>query len=185
MDDYSYHLILGEQVDFLSGETITDTHDERYRQQIVRHLVNELGFDKSDIEAGRDITLRTIGRSEVVKADFLVYGNQRAVMMVNYAPGSLVTRRLPTLALSRLIFEYQIPWVVITNGEDAELISGNTGKVQAQGISAIPGPDHHLIKSLPDTFETVSAKKRSQAEKIAFACLVHGACMFENYCDEC
>ena len=102
MDDHSHHLILGELVDFLSGKTITDTHDERYRQQIARHLVNELKFDKSDVEAGREITLRTGDRSADVTADFLVYRNQRAVMMINYAPGSLVTRRLPTLALSRL-----------------------------------------------------------------------------------
>lgn len=185
MSENSHHLILGELVDFLSGKTITDTHDERYRQQIARHLVNGLGFDKSDIEAGREITLHATGRSAVVKVDFLVYRNQRAVMMVNYAPGSLVTRRLPTLALSRLIFDYQIPLVVVTNGEDAELVSGKTGKVEGEGISAIPGPDHHIIKSLPDAFETVSGKRRGQAEKIAFACLVEGSCMMENECDIC
>ncbi|NDY72136.1 adenosine deaminase [Desulfobacter hydrogenophilus] len=185
MSDNSHHLILGELVDFLSGKAITDTHDERYRQQIARHLVNDLGFDKSDIEARREITIQTTERSAVVIADFLVYMNQRAVMMINYAPGSLVTRRLPTLALSRLIFDYQIPFVVVTNGQDAELISGNTGKVEGEGISAVPGPDHHMIKSLPNEFETVSAKRRGQAEKIAFACLVDGSCMVENYCDEC
>jgi hypothetical protein len=185
MSENSHHLILGELVDFLSGKTITDTHDERYRQQIARHLVNDLKFDKSDVEAGREITIQTGDRSADVTADFLVYTAQRAVMMINYAPGSLVTRRLPTLALSRLIFDYQIPWVVVTNGQDAELISGNTGKVQGEGMSAIPGPDHQLITALPDTFEPVSAKRRSQAEKIAFACLVDGSCMVENYCDEC
>ena len=185
MDDHSHHLILGELVDFLSGKTITDTHDERYRQQIARHLVNELKFDKSDVEAGREITLKAGDRSADVTADFLVYRDQRAVMMINYAPGSLVTRRLPTLALSRLIFDYQIPWVVVTNGQDAELISGNTGKVQGEGMESIPGPDHQRITTLPDEFGSVSAKRRSQAEKIAFACLVDGSCMVENYCDEC
>ncbi|NWH06207.1 type I restriction enzyme HsdR N-terminal domain-containing protein [Desulfobacter latus] len=184
MSENSHHLILGELVDFLSGKTIPDTHDERYRQQIARHLMTDLGFDKSDIEAGREITINTTGRSAVVKADFIVYRNQRAVMMINYAPGSLVTRRLPTLALSRLIFDYQIPFVVITNGQDAELISGKTGKVEGEGLSAIPGPDHPFIQSLPDC-EMVSAKRRSQAEKIAFACLVDGSCMVENACDAC
>ena len=185
MSENSHHLILGELVDFLSGKTITDTHDERYRQQIARHLVNGLGFDKSDIEAGREITIHAAERSGVVIADFLVYRNQRAVMMVNYAPGSLVTRRLSTLALSRLIFDYQIPIVVVTNGQDAELISGKTGKVEGEGISAIPGPDHPMITSLPETFETVSAKMVGQAEKIVYACMVDGACMMDDACDEC
>ncbi|MGD9823875.1 type I restriction enzyme HsdR N-terminal domain-containing protein [Desulfobacter sp.] len=185
MSQNSHHLIMGELVDFLSGKTLPDTHDERYRQQIARHLVNGLGFDKSDIEANREITIHTAGRSAAVMVDFLVYRNQRAVMMINYAPGSLVTRRLSTLALSRLIFDYQIPFVVVTNGKDAELISGKTGKVQGEGISAIPGPDHPLIKALPDTFEAVSAKMAGQAEKIAFACMVDGSCMMENDCDTC
>jgi len=185
MREDSHHLIMGELVDFLSGKTILDTHDERYRQQIARHLVNSLGFDKSDIEAGREITIHATGRSAVVMVDFLVYRDQRAVMMVKYAPGSLVTRRLSALALSRLIFDYQIPFVVVTNGKDAELISGKTGKVAGEGMPAIPGPDHHFIKSLPDTFETVSAKMAGQAEKIAFACMVDGACMVEDNCDNC
>ncbi|WP_035240609.1 type I restriction enzyme HsdR N-terminal domain-containing protein [Desulfobacter vibrioformis] len=185
MSENSHHLIMGELVDFLSGKTLPDTHDERYRQQIARHLVNGLGFDKSDIEANREITIHTAGRSATVRVDFLVYRNRRAVMMVNYAPGSLVTRRLSTLALSRLIFDYQIPFVVVTNGQDAELISGTSGKVEGEGISAIPGPDHQIITSLPDTFETVSAKMVGQAEKIVFACMVDGSCMVENYCDEC
>jgi hypothetical protein len=75
-----------------------------------------------------------------VNVDFLVYRNQRAVMMINYAPGSLVTRRLSTLALSRLIFDYQIPIVVVTNGQDAELISGKTGKVEGRGSLPFPAP---------------------------------------------
>lgn len=180
MSENSHHLVMGELVDFLSGKILPDTHDERYRQQIARHLVNGLGFDKSDIEAGRKITINATGRSADVMVDFLVYRDQRAVMLIKYAPGSLVTRRLPTLALSRLVFDYQIPFVVVTNGKDAELISGKTGEVEGQGLSAIPGPDHFFLNALPDTFETVSAKMAGQAEKIAFACMVDGSCMMEN-----
>ena len=185
MEDYSHHLIMGELVDFLNGKILPDTHDERYRQQIARHLVNTLGFDKADIEANREVTINTGDRSAEVTVDFLVYRTKRAVMVTKYAPGSLVTRRLSTLALSRLVYDYQIPFVVVTNGEDAELLLGKTGKVIGEGISAIPGPDHQLITSLPDAFETVSAKMVGQAEKIAFACMVDGSCMLEDYCDEC
>lgn len=46
----SHHLILGELVDFTSGTTIQDTHDERYRQKLARLLVNNKGYLKKEIE---------------------------------------------------------------------------------------------------------------------------------------
>ena len=49
-----HHLILGELDDFLTGEPIKDTHDERYRQQLAQLLVNRKGYLKSDIEAQKN-----------------------------------------------------------------------------------------------------------------------------------
>jgi len=44
-----HYLILGELTDFLSGETLKDTHDERYRQKLARLLVNKKGYAKNEI----------------------------------------------------------------------------------------------------------------------------------------
>ena len=44
-----HHLILGELKDYLTGETLPDTLDERYRQQLARLLVESKGFLKSDL----------------------------------------------------------------------------------------------------------------------------------------
>lgn len=46
MEKNPHHLILGELTDYLTEETLADTHDERLRQKIVRHLVDTCGFDK-------------------------------------------------------------------------------------------------------------------------------------------
>lgn len=131
MEKNPHHLIMGELTDFLTGEILADTHDERYRQKLARLLV-KLGYAKADIEKNRGVIIRAGGRRASLKVDFLVYKNGAAVMMIKYAPGSLVTRRLSNLALSRIIFDYQIPVVVTTNGEDAEVICGTTGKVRAR-----------------------------------------------------
>ncbi|MEZ4529113.1 MAG: hypothetical protein R2941_24640 [Desulfobacterales bacterium] len=42
-----HHLVLGELEDFITGETLEDTLDERYRQKIARMLVNEKGYAKN------------------------------------------------------------------------------------------------------------------------------------------
>ena len=36
-----HHLILGELDDFVTGQRLADTHDERYRQRLSRLLVEE------------------------------------------------------------------------------------------------------------------------------------------------
>jgi len=41
------HLILGELTDVITGRTLPDTHDERYRQKIARLLLEEKGYSRS------------------------------------------------------------------------------------------------------------------------------------------
>jgi len=171
-----HHLVMGELTDFLSGASIPDTHDERYRQKLARMLVKDRGFDKSDIEQNREVVIRANGRAAKIKVDFLVYRAGHAVMMIKYAPGSLVTRRLSNLALSRIIFPYQIPVVVTTNGEDAEVISGATGKVTGEGLSSIPGISDSIIQALPEAPGAVTQGLAEKASRIAYACWIDGAC---------
>ena len=44
----NHHLILGELTDYLTGEPLTDTHDERLRQELAKWLV-----EKKTISKGR------------------------------------------------------------------------------------------------------------------------------------
>lgn len=177
MDNNSHHLVMGELKDYLTGDMIADTHDERYRQKLARLLVETLGYHKADIEKNRTVALQARGQEATLEIDFLVSTGDHVAMMIKYAPGSLVTRRLSNLALSRIIFPYQIPVVVTTNGEDAEVISGNSGKVIGQGMDAIPGFLDPEIAGLPKIPTTVSPKLAEKASKIAFACWIDGSCM--------
>ncbi len=176
MERNSHHLIMGELTDFLSGDHLPDTHDERYRQKLARMLVNELGYDKADIQQSRELVIQTNGRAAKISVDFLVFRAGHAVMMIKYAPGSLVTRRLSNLALSRIIYPYQIPVVVTTNGEDAEVISGATGKLTGDGLSAIPGILDPLIQSLLKSPTPISPQLYEKASRIAYACWIDDSC---------
>ena len=52
-----HHLILGELTDFITGETLKDTHDERHRQKIARLLIRRLGYFKEDIEPRKPLVV--------------------------------------------------------------------------------------------------------------------------------
>ena len=170
-----HHLVMGELTDYLTGETLADTHDERYRQKIARLLVDN-GFARDEIQGRFSHELRAGDRTAVIKIDFTVRVKGKLVLMVKYAPGSLVTRRLSTLALARTLVPYQIPVVVVTNGEDAEIIDGSSGKVVGQGMAGIPTKESILNLWSGFTFHSISPGVMDQASRIAFACEVSGAC---------
>lgn len=176
MEKNPHHLVMGELTDFLTGEIRPDTHDERFRQKIARLLVQTCGYDRSDIETRRKVIIQIPEKQASLRMDFLVRSGDRIGMMIRYAPGSLVTRRLPNLALSRIVHSYQIPVVVTTNGEDAEILDGLSGKVRAQGLDAIP--DKQSLSGLTDpaSFPVISRALFEQASRIAYACEVDGAC---------
>ncbi len=133
-----HHLILGRLEDFLTGKTLEDTLDERYRQKIARLLVAEKGYRRAEIESRRDLVVEADHRRAVIKIDFVVRLAGKAMMVVRFGPGSLVSRERPTLAVSRLIEAYQVPVAVVTNGEDAEILDGASGRVVGRGLGAVP-----------------------------------------------
>ncbi|MFH1216826.1 MAG: type I restriction enzyme HsdR N-terminal domain-containing protein [Pseudomonadota bacterium] len=134
-----HHIVYGTCADYLTGETLTDTDDERIRQRIARLLVEERGFDKSVLEMRRRIETLYAGQFVTSKIDIVVRHNDRRVLIIRYAPGSLVTRERSAIAAARVLLEdYRIPLAVVTNGEDAELLDSLTGKVLGTGMGAIP-----------------------------------------------
>jgi hypothetical protein len=171
-----HHLILGELVDFISGETIQDTHDERYRQKLARLLVNNKGYLKKEIEPCSELIVKAENKKAIVKIDFKVTISGRTCMIIKYGPGSLVTRHRPAIAASRLAAPYQVPVVVVTNGEEADIIEGATGKVISSGLESILGR-HELIEKVADIrFNPISAKQAEMESKILYAFEIDDSC---------
>ena len=175
-----HHLILGQVKDFLTGETIKDTHDERYRQKLARLLVEVKGFSKKDISPRHELTVKTDDKEAKFKVDYLVKPIDKVCMLVNYNPGSLTTRHRSALALSRLVVPYQIPIVVVTNGEDAEVLDGSSGKLISRGLDTIPDKSSLQKIAEESTFDEISEKKAIMESKIFYACEIDGSCS----CDE-
>lgn len=133
-----HHIIYGTCEDYVTGETIVDTDDERYRQKLARLLVEERGYCRSDLEVCRTIETLFNRQFVVSKIAIVVKLDGRPLMLIRYAPGSLVTRERAAIAAARVLEEdLQIPLAVVTNGEDAELLDTYTGKVLDSGLSAI------------------------------------------------
>lgn len=171
-----HHLILGKLVDFITGETLKDTHDERYRQKIGRLLVNQKGYLKADIEPRKELRVKADAKRAILKIDFVITLADRVCMVVKYGPGSLVTRRRAVLAVSRLIAPVQVPVAVITNGEDAEILKGTSGEIIAQGLDSIPRKSDLQTFVANETFVAISEKQAELESRILYCYEVDDSC---------
>ena len=175
-----HHLMLGELTDFITGESIKDTHDERYRQQLAHRLVNRKGYHKSDIEPRRSLIVQAGINRAAIKIDFLINLAGKVCMVIKYGPGSIVTRRRPLLAIARMLEPYQIPIAVVTNGEDAEIIDGSSGDVISRGLASIPSKSQMIEIASGKPFNPLPADRAEMESRIVYCYEVDGSCP----CDE-
>ncbi len=171
-----HHLILGEIDDFITGELLADTLDERYRQKIARFLVAHKGYAKEDIHPRNPLIVAAGNRKGRLALDFAVMVDDRTAMVIKYAPGSLVTRYRPTLAISRLVAPYQVPVVVVTNGESVDILDGETGKLAASGFDRIPSRKNLLQHLARAAFSPISPKRAEMEARIVYAFEIDGGC---------
>ncbi|MBU1397611.1 MAG: type I restriction enzyme HsdR N-terminal domain-containing protein [Proteobacteria bacterium] len=175
-----HHLILGKTTDYITGEIIEDTHDERYRQKIARLLVNEKLYNKLDIKLRHELLVKAGEKKAIIRVDFLISMGNRICIIIKYGPGSIITRHRPALSASRLVASYQVPVVVVTNGVDADILDGSTGKVISNGLDAIPTKLELLKLSEKFIFSEIPETKIEAESRILYAYEVDGSCP----CDE-
>ena len=139
IDTSGHHIVYGVLQDYLTGEELPDTDDERNRQQLARFFVEQKGYLRSELEPRRTIETGFSGRTVRSVIDLTITLAGRRIMIVRYGPGSLVTRERPAIAGARLLEPgHMIPLAVVTNCRDAELLDTLSSRVLAHGLAAIP-----------------------------------------------
>ncbi len=136
--DHFHHLVYGSLNDYLTGEELTDTDDERLRQEISKFMVMEKGYAKEELIPR--LFVETLFTNNFVRStiDLTVQIGGRQIMIIRYGPGSMVSRERSAIAAARVLNrQYQIPLAVVTNGRDAELIDTQSGRILGNGLESI------------------------------------------------
>ena len=171
-----HHLIMGELRDYITGQILADTHDERYRQRIARLLVEAKGFRRDEIHPRIPIDLEIDSRSARIRMDFVVKHHDRIAVLIKYGPGSLVTRHQVAFAAALLLAPYAVPFSLVTNGEDAHWLDNTERSVKANGLDGIwdrPTLARHLQKG---PSPRVGHRQAEMATRILLAYEVDGRC---------
>ena len=173
-----HHLIYGTINDYLTGEALTDTDDERIRQDIARMMVEAKGYQPGQLIPRQriDTLFSRCFVTSAIELTFLCRG--RSFMILRYGPGSLVSRERAAIAAARILHpDYIIPLAVVTNGQDAELLDTRTGKILGYGLESIP--DQARAEKIMDQLEfppPPEGKKKEREMRILNAFDVERCC---------
>ena len=156
-------------IDFLTGEEKPDTDMERLRQRVARFLVEEKGYEKSDIET-HVIFETTVDNAKItVPIDYIVRLAGKRSILIKCYPTALVTREKLTLACARLLDSYQIPFTVITDGFVTEVLDTVTGKLLGEDLNKIPTKKELLQLLTLISFVPLPEEKKIKQKRILSA----------------
>ena len=156
-------------IDFITGQLFIDTDDEGIRQKIERLLVEDKGYSKKDIEVDREFEIvigEEINRSKV---DLIVSVEEKNFMIIKCARGSLISREREVLSCARILDVYPIPFAVVTNGQDAEVLDTISGEVIDYGLEAIPSKLQALEALKRIEFKRLPEERMEKEKRIFLA----------------
>jgi hypothetical protein len=140
--------------------------DNEDLQALLDFLVDERGFQQEDLLLNQTIETTFNNETVVSKIAVVIRLQDRPVLMIRYAPGSIVTRERSALAAARIYDpEYQVPLVMVTNNQDARMIDTYTGKVVVEGLEQLPDRSELLEKMEQFVFEPYANAKKIDREK--------------------
>ncbi len=154
--------------DYLSGREIPFSNRDNIRQKLVKALVEEKGYRNVDISLDREIRFTIEGRPVCSLVDLTLGFDGKTLMVFKCAAGSVVSRERQIIATARLLEEYIIPYAVVTNGVNIELIDTLTEKVIGDGMASVPTRPELFEKSKDITLRPTNKKKLINEQHVLY-----------------
>ena len=125
-------------VDYITGESVPNVGAEINRQQVERYLVQEKGYQQKEILVDAPIQVEIDGDIYRSTVDLVVQIDDRPLMAVKCAAGSLGSREREAVSAARLFGASPMPLAVVSDGMTATVLDTTKGKHKGKGLEAIP-----------------------------------------------
>ena len=145
--------------EYMAGLQLTQV-----QKGMVEFLISRKGYGEDDLEINQDFTIELPGCSFVVRADIVVKIEGKRFFTVKCVMGSMESWERHSVALGRVVDVYQIPYTVITDGEDARMIASADGTLVSQGLDSVPSRQE-AERMLGDTAFITCPSERVEKEK--------------------
>ncbi len=153
--------------DFVTARRLPDIGAEQNRQTLERHLVENKGYRKADIEVDVPIAVTVKGERYASKVDLVVSVEGRRLMAIKCAAGSLDSREREIVAAARLLEDSPLPWAAVSDGRTAIVWATRTGRKLGQGLGMI-APRDVLARSAPEPDPPPLTARQHQKESLIF-----------------
>jgi hypothetical protein len=137
---------------------------EAVREEMLRFLIEHRGYGPEDIEKDLKFRVCVSGCEDDVSTDYIISVGGRRLMAVKCVSGSVDSRERHIIAFSRVVDEYQIPFCLVTDGENTRLIDTITGGIVSEDIRFVPTKEEAL-KQIEDVNFSPYPPERLEKEK--------------------
>lgn len=166
--------------DYLTGEPMTETTYEEFRQGLARMLVEEKGYPR---EALRPRVEVDCGGGESREVSIAVDGPEgRPVLLVFFCSGEVGSYKRETVAAARVYQDGPVPLVLVTDTRDAVLTAVCDGTELGEGMRAVPDWDRLLELAGENPCPSLSPDRLDRERRIlkTYSGFLKGCCGSED-----
>jgi hypothetical protein len=135
------------------------------KQKVWEILTKEKMFDPGEIEIDPEFRLRLSDCEATVSIDFIVDIPSASFMVVKCASSAIESWERYVISFARVIKDYQIPYAVVTDGDNARIIDVLTGSLVSKSIKNLLNRQEALdkmkdFKKIPCLVNSLEREKR-------------------------
>ena len=164
--------------DYLTGEEITETSYEEFRQALARLLVEEKGYPREHLTPKVGVCFPVDDRQYTRMIDLMATDASDApLLFIIFCSGEPGTYVREALAAARIYALGPVPLVLVTDTREAILLEAATGRELGRGLRAIPGWQAAIDLNAPRPAPSPEALLRERRILYAYSeFLVDGCC---------
>jgi len=104
------------------------------KQKVWEILTKEKKFNPGEIEIDPEFRLRLSDCEATVSIDFIINLPSASFMVIKCASSAIESWERYVISFARVIKDYQIPYAVVTDGDNARIIDVLTGSLVSESI---------------------------------------------------
>ncbi|MEW6738766.1 MAG: type I restriction enzyme HsdR N-terminal domain-containing protein [Nitrospirota bacterium] len=153
-----------EMEEYLSHIELTQV-----QRRVIDFLISQKGYTNADIEANRDFRVDLPDASFNSRADIILKIDGKIFCVIRCVMSSLESWERHSIAFSRVVESYQIPYAIVTDSESARILDVVEGKLIAEGLDAMPSKEDAMKIVQQTAFSSYPQERAEKEKRILYA----------------
>jgi hypothetical protein len=132
-------------------------------------LTMEKKFHPGEIEIDPEFNLTLSDCEITVSVDFIINFPSESFMVIKCSPTAIESWERYVISFAKVIKDYQIPYAVVTDGDNARIIDILTGSIVSESLSSLFNREEALDKMRDFKKIPCPAKRLEKEKRIIYA----------------